>query len=131
MNTNKINYEKEVSGLDEKEKKYLLTGEHIAIGFQQDGIMNKVVDDVSFQLREGEILGIVGESGSGKTMTALAIAGLLKEDATILGGSILFEDKDLLKLKTDFNDFSRTNDFLKPSYDSWISGGRDANSSRN
>ena len=90
-----------MSGLDEKEKKYLLTGEHIAIGFQQDGVMNKVVDDVSFQLREGEILGIVGESGSGKTMTALAIAGLLKEDATILGGSILFEDKDLLKLKSE------------------------------
>lgn len=101
MNTNKINYEKEVSGLDEKEKKYLLTGEHIAIGFQQDGVMNKVVDDVSFRLREGEILGIVGESGSGKTMTALAIAGLLSKEATILGGSILFEDKDLLKLKSE------------------------------
>jgi len=87
--------------LKQKEKKSLLAAEHITIGFQHKGVMKKVVNDVSFQLRKGEILGIVGESGSGKTMTALAITGLLSKEATIMDGSILFEDKDLLKLKPE------------------------------
>lgn len=75
--------------------------EDVTIGFNHKGGTNKVVDKVSFQLEEGEILGIVGESGSGKTMTALAIMGLLSNDAEVLEGSILFEHKDLLKLKPE------------------------------
>lgn len=75
--------------------------EDVTIGFNHKGGTNKVVDKVSFQLEEGEILGIVGESGSGKTMTALAIMGLLSNEAKILEGSILFEHKDLLKLKQE------------------------------
>ncbi len=53
---------------------------------------------ISFCLQDGEILGIVGESGSGKTMTALTIAGLLKEQAVLDCGSIFLDDTDLLKL---------------------------------
>src|SRR6185437_8483864 len=57
------------------------------------------VEDISFSLDKGEILGIVGESGSGKSVTALAIMGLLpKPPATILGGQIRFESQDLLRL---------------------------------
>ncbi len=121
MNDEKVKYKynkdiicrKEVSGLEQNEKKFLLTAEHITIGFPHKGEMNKVVNDVSFRLREGEILGIVGESGSGKTVTALAIMGLLNiktttyktplfpKEATILEGSLLFEDKELLKIKPE------------------------------
>jgi peptide/nickel transport system ATP-binding protein/oligopeptide transport system ATP-binding protein len=55
------------------------------------------VDDVSFDLDEGEVLGIVGESGSGKSVTALSIMGLLpKPPARIAGGAIRFDGKDLL-----------------------------------
>ncbi len=57
------------------------------------------IENVSFSLEKGEILGIVGESGSGKSVTALAIMGLLPRPAAkILGGSILFEDQNLLTL---------------------------------
>jgi ABC-type dipeptide/oligopeptide/nickel transport system ATPase component len=57
------------------------------------------IENVSFTLEKGEILGIVGESGSGKSVTALAIMGLLpRPPARILGGSIQFENQDLLQL---------------------------------
>lgn len=58
----------------------------------------EVVDGISFEVNQGEILGLVGESGSGKSMTALAILGLLKQEAAVTGGSIWYEDKDLLQL---------------------------------
>ncbi len=79
----------------------LIKAEDVTIGFRHKGNISKVADKISFQLEEGEILGIVGESGSGKTMTALAIMGLLSKDAEVLEGSILFEHKDLLKLKQE------------------------------
>src|ERR1700712_2321707 len=57
------------------------------------------VENISFTLEKGEILGIVGESGSGKSVTALAIMGLLpRPPARIRGGTIQFEGQDLLKL---------------------------------
>ncbi|HEV3176015.1 MAG TPA: ABC transporter ATP-binding protein [Stellaceae bacterium] len=55
------------------------------------------VDDVGFDVAEGEVLGIVGESGSGKSVTALSIMGLLpKPPARVAAGSIRFQGEDLL-----------------------------------
>jgi peptide/nickel transport system ATP-binding protein/oligopeptide transport system ATP-binding protein len=57
------------------------------------------VDDVSFSVDRGEVVGIVGESGSGKSVTALSIMGLLPQPpGRIAGGEILFEGRDLLTL---------------------------------
>lgn len=55
----------------------------------------KAVDDVSFSLRPGEILGLVGESGSGKSVTGFSILGLVDEPGKIVEGEILFRGEDL------------------------------------
>jgi peptide/nickel transport system ATP-binding protein len=57
----------------------------------------RAVRDLSFELAKGATLGIVGESGCGKSMTALAIMGLLPENART-DGRVLFDGRDLLKL---------------------------------
>ncbi len=59
----------------------------------------KAVDGVTFSLDSGETLGIVGESGSGKSVTSNSIMRLLPKNGKIVGGEILFEDKDIAKLK--------------------------------
>lgn len=59
------------------------------------------VDDVSFTVERGETLSLVGESGCGKSVTALSIMRLVSAPGRIVGGEILFEGRDLLKLNED------------------------------
>jgi peptide/nickel transport system ATP-binding protein len=67
--------------------------------FHTDDGLAKAVDGVSFELKEGETLGIVGESGCGKSVTALSILRLLPEDVGMIeGGEILFEGRDIVKV---------------------------------
>ncbi|PNV64050.1 dipeptide/oligopeptide/nickel ABC transporter ATP-binding protein [Clostridium sp. chh4-2] len=58
----------------------------------------KAVDDVSFSLKKGEILGIVGESGSGKSVTSFSILKLVEEPGVVEADSILFDGKELTKM---------------------------------
>jgi len=51
------------------------------------------IDDVSFDIAPGEVLGVVGESGAGKSITGTAIIGLLERPGRIAGGEIRFEGK--------------------------------------
>lgn len=76
----------------------LLKVDKLELGFYEAGHINKVLNQVSFELNKGEIVGIVGESGSGKSMTSLAIMDLLKGHATILGGTIVLDGVNLLEL---------------------------------
>ena len=78
-----------------KGDKTILTIKDLSIGFETKKGLLQVTDRISFQLKEGEILGLVGESGSGKSVTALAIMGLLEKKAHILSGSIQFLGKEL------------------------------------
>lgn len=61
-----------------------------------DGAHVHALDDITFDLVEGETLALVGESGSGKSVTALALAGLLDPTAEILGGSVRLRGRELL-----------------------------------
>ena len=65
--------------------------------FTKAGIV-KAVDDVSFSVGRGEILGLVGESGSGKSMTGYSILGLIDPPGRIVAGRILFDGTDLTRL---------------------------------
>jgi peptide/nickel transport system ATP-binding protein len=76
----------------------LLRVEDLRVEYLTSAGRVRVVDDVSFTLRRGEILGLAGESGSGKTTIALAILRLLKAPAAITNGRILFEGRDILEL---------------------------------
>ncbi len=57
-----------------------------------------VVDEVSFTLDRGQVLGLVGESGSGKTTVALALMGHTRRGLAIGGGKVMFDGRDLLEL---------------------------------
>ena len=56
-----------------------------------------ILQEVSFDLAAGQSLGIVGESGCGKSMTALAVMGLLPDQARV-SGEVVFEGRNLLTL---------------------------------
>ncbi|WP_226781239.1 ABC transporter ATP-binding protein [Oceaniglobus trochenteri] len=59
------------------------------------------VNNVSFSVDKGRILGIVGESGSGKSVTGFSILGLIDEPGKVVGGSVLIEGTDLRALSPD------------------------------
>jgi len=62
----------------------------------------KAVDGISYDVNEGETLGLVGESGCGKSVSALSILRLIPNPpGQIIGGEIFFEGRDLLKLSDD------------------------------
>lgn len=66
--------------------------------YTRNGIV-RAVNDVSFSVRRGEILGIVGESGSGKSVTCYSMLGLIPQPpGRIDGGSAMFDGQDLLKM---------------------------------
>jgi len=64
--------------------------------FTEAGIV-KALDNISFNLKKGESLGLVGESGSGKTVTALSVLGIVPKPGKIVDGKIEFNGEDLLK----------------------------------
>jgi oligopeptide transport system ATP-binding protein len=74
----------------------LLALERLTTVFDVAGGPVRAVDEVSFEIREGETLGLVGESGSGKSVTALSIMGLVQPPGRIAGGRIVFKGRDLL-----------------------------------
>ena len=73
----------------------LISIKKLTISFKAN---QNVVNDVNIEIPKGKTVAIVGESGSGKTLSALSILKLLPGNANINSGSIIFEEKDLLKL---------------------------------
>ena len=73
----------------------LLSVQGLTLDFETRKGRVKALEDVSFSLARGEILGIVGESGSGKSVLSFAIMGLLDGAARMRAGDIRFEGMDL------------------------------------
>jgi peptide/nickel transport system ATP-binding protein len=69
---------------------YLLSVRNLQVSFRGDEGIVHAVKNISFDLAQGQTLGIVGESGSGKSATALAIMGLLGESGKITNGEVIF-----------------------------------------
>ena len=76
----------------------MLTVQNLTIAFKSQDDFIPVVNNISFDLKPNEILGVVGESGSGKSVSTLAISGLLpKKISKITSGNIIFEGTSLLE----------------------------------
>ena len=86
----------------------LLEVSNLSVGFySSEKHKYKVIKNISFELKKGEVLGIVGESGSGKSLTALSIMGLLpypkafhsRESSIKFNGTELLDNKDIRKYR--------------------------------
>src|SRR2546421_6522674 len=76
----------------------LLSARNLRVEFTVEGRSFAAVEEVSFELAPGEVLGVVGESGSGKSVTALALMRLLSQPPAKVAGEVWFDGRDLLKL---------------------------------
>ena len=72
----------------------LLRIEHVTVSYEGE----EVIQDISFDLKPGEILGIVGESGSGKSTIIKAITGLLGQEGIVTKGNIWYKDHNLTEM---------------------------------
>ena len=78
------------------EKEPLISVRNLCVEFSTELGTVRAVDDISFDIYPGEMLGIVGESGCGKTVTALSLLGLIPSPpGRIAGGQILLQGQDL------------------------------------
>jgi ABC-type dipeptide/oligopeptide/nickel transport system ATPase component len=76
----------------------MLEVKHLSTYYYPDGKETKAIEDISFQLGQGEILGILGESGSGKSTIAHSILRLIYPPGKIIAGEIILNGQDLLRL---------------------------------
>mgnify|MGYP002770956444 CR=1 FL=1 len=77
----------------------ILSVNDLSVNFRAWAGTVQAVRGVSLELHKGETLAIVGESGSGKSVTTKAMLGILPKNASISSGEILYDGKDLTKLK--------------------------------
>ena len=74
----------------------LLTMENLVVeGFQEDG-WGEIVHRIDVHVDRGEVLGLIGESGAGKSTIGIASMGFCRPGCRIVGGTIVFEDTDLM-----------------------------------
>lgn len=83
---------------DKQDKEIILEVRNLQVQFDTSRGPVSAVNDVSFNLRKGEILGLVGESGSGKTTMAMALVGLIRPPGRVAGGEILLDGRNLVGL---------------------------------
>lgn len=86
--------------MNNNENDFFLRVKNLSVEYSSDNHIIHAVNNVSFQLKKGETLGLVGETGAGKTSIAKSIISILPNPpAKIRNGEILFEGNDILKMK--------------------------------
>ncbi|WP_026882744.1 ABC transporter ATP-binding protein [Clostridium akagii] len=80
-------------------KEDLIKVNNLKTYFYADEEVSKAVDNISFRIKKGETVCIVGESGCGKSVTSLSIMRLINEPGKIVSGEIIYDNKDLLKMR--------------------------------
>ena len=80
----------------EKEDRILVV-ENLRTQFFTYGGVVEALDDVSFEIFNGEIFGLVGESGCGKSVTVASVMGLVQKPGKVIAGKVLLEGEDLLE----------------------------------
>ena len=77
----------------------ILSVNNLTVHFHTEAGVVRALEDVSFKIKEGEILGLVGETGCGQSVTAMSVMGLVPvPPGKIIGGTIEFGGRDLLSL---------------------------------
>jgi peptide/nickel transport system ATP-binding protein len=74
----------------------MLSVRDLRVSFRTERGLAQAIDGVSFDVGEGEILGVVGESGSGKTVSLLAVMGLINDPNAVIEGSIRYRGRELV-----------------------------------
>lgn len=82
-------------------KKTLLKVENISVLLREKNKKRCLVENISFELKEGECLGVLGESGSGKSLTCKSIMGLLDNKTFFTEGRAMYNGKNLLEFKSE------------------------------
>lgn len=79
----------------------ILSVKNLVIEFPTRRGVLTAVDEISFDIAEGEVLGVVGESGAGKSLTGAAIIGLLEPPGRVAGGEIVFDGRRIDNLSEE------------------------------
>lgn len=83
------------------ERKVILSAKDVEVKFQVRSRILTAIRGISLDIYEGETIAIVGESGSGKSVFTKTFTGMLESNGSITNGSVMFDGKDLAKLKTE------------------------------
>lgn len=82
-----------------EENNLLLDINNLRVSFFTPAGEVKAVNGISYNLKHSEVIGIVGESGSGKSVSAYSLLGLVDAPGKVVGGSVTFDNKDILSMK--------------------------------
>ena len=74
----------------------LLTVKDLSVEARDEDEQKLIVNDISFTLKRGEVLGLIGESGAGKSTVGLAVMGYTRPGCQVVSGSVLFDGIDVL-----------------------------------
>jgi len=79
-------------------KEILLNVNNLCVSTIENSQHQNLIDEISFDIKKNEIVGLIGESGSGKSLTSLSIIGLLEKNSFNISGEIIFNGNNLLNL---------------------------------